>query len=218
MENCCHPTYQKVFDDKVARKELKSYLKKGVKKSTRPLLDSLTDLDIESSSLLDIGGGIGVISFELFKRGLAHSTQVDISKAYLQTFEAEAQSRNLSEKVNTYLGDFVDHADEIPMVDLVTLDKVICCYEFHEDLIKNSVAKARRWYAYTLPKDAWWVRWGNRIGYKIVRLFGIKFQSFVHPVDEIEQWVREAGFRKIESRTRIMWMTVLFEKEIINRT
>ena len=212
MECCSNPTYQEMFDDKSAKKELKRYKNKGVKRSTRPLIAMLNKLPVKAASLLDIGGGIGIISFELFKRGLANSTSVDISAAYAQTFQQEAARSGLADKIEAHTGDFLTIEQALPNADLVTLDKVICCYKDYQGLITSSVAKAKKWYIYTLPRDVWWVRWTQLIGQKVMKLSGSKFESFVHPVAEIEAIVTSNGFRKIDTRYNLQWMTVAYEK------
>ena len=212
MECCCNPAYQEMFDDKSAKKELKRYQSKGVKRSTRPLIAILEKLPVKAASLLDIGGGIGIISFELFKRGLAKSTSVDISAAYAQTFRQEAARSGLADKIEAHTGDFLSIGKEVPDADLVTLDKVICCYKDYQGLINASAAKAKKWYIYTLPRDVWWVRWTQVIGEKVMHLLGSKFESFVHPTAEIEEIVVSYGFRKINTKYNLQWMTVAYEK------
>ena len=65
-----------LFDDGLAQKDLKRYLKKGPGKSTRLLLDALRKAGIGGMSLLDIGGGIGAIQHELVAAGVAASVDV----------------------------------------------------------------------------------------------------------------------------------------------
>ena len=55
----------KFFNDKFARKELKRYRRRGPVRATLRLIQAIKDHDIRESSLLDIGGGIGVIQLEL---------------------------------------------------------------------------------------------------------------------------------------------------------
>ena len=85
------------FDHKTARKELRRYIKKGPKKSTRLLLDQIRKSEVTGKTLLDIGGGVGSITFELMRAGISRSVHVDASEAYLKAVKIEAQKRYLKD-------------------------------------------------------------------------------------------------------------------------
>lgn len=216
MSSCCDLKYQNEFDLERAREELANYGAKGIKKNSRPLMAVVRGLPVRDSTLLDIGGGVGAVTFELFGEGIKSATHVDISAAYVQTFLAEAGRRGLDRRVASLQGDFVDLHDQVEPADLVTLDKVICCYEDYEQLVTHSASKARRWYAYSLPRDRWWVHLVHRLEEGIVnRLRGKKFRSFVHPTRAIEQLLEDQGFRKIRQGYQREWEAVVFERGTI---
>jgi magnesium-protoporphyrin O-methyltransferase len=110
-EHCCGA--QKLFDDKAALKEKKRYRTKGPRKTTRKLLAGLAGYDLNDLELLDIGGGIGVLQIELFDKGVASSTEVEASHAYLQTAHTEMQSRGLDSRTTLIEGDFLDRHQEV---------------------------------------------------------------------------------------------------------
>ena len=47
-----------------------NYHKNGISKSSNDLLDQLVKYNIKNKTLLDLGCGIGVFSFECIKKGL----------------------------------------------------------------------------------------------------------------------------------------------------
>ncbi|MDX1407285.1 MAG: class I SAM-dependent methyltransferase [Saprospiraceae bacterium] len=125
--SCCYTDpYYDMFDAAKAKQDLSDYLNTGYKKSSRPLFSLLEALDAKGRTLLDIGGGIGAIPFELFDRGLVSATHNDISPAYVQMFLAEATRRGLSDQVRSAEGDFTVLHDQLPEAYIVTLEKVIC--------------------------------------------------------------------------------------------
>jgi magnesium-protoporphyrin O-methyltransferase len=205
--------YDDFFGQKMAQKQLKWYLKKGVRKNSRPIIESLKKLPLEGQSLLDIGGGVGQITFELSKEGIDQVTHVDLSSGYLKTYLEEVEKRNMNDRVKTILGDFVDLHEKVPSSDIVTLDKVICCYEDYEHLIDYSSAKAKRWYAYTIPRDVWWVKVFQRLGVLIQKIRKDPFRPYVHSVALIEARLEKAGFKKIDQRFKREWMTCVFERK-----
>lgn len=78
--------------------------------------------------MLDVGAGIGALSFELLAAGAERVTAVDAAPAYLAAVREEAGRRNVSDRLNLVLGDFVSVAGEVMPADVVTIDRVVCCY------------------------------------------------------------------------------------------
>ena len=57
------------FDSKVAQRDLRRYRRRGADATTRLMLAELRRWPLEGQQLLDVGGGIGVISAELAGTG-----------------------------------------------------------------------------------------------------------------------------------------------------
>lgn len=180
---------------------------------TRPLVEVLQRQNLSGLSLLDIGGGIGAIIFELLQSGVQQAVNVEISRAYLDAFEKEATRRGLSGQIQSYSGDFLHLAPQLEVADIVTLDKVICCYPDYEALVRLSLSKCRKYYACVLPRDVWWVHAGEWLKSWERRLKGKPFATYIHPVEAIEQMVLAAGFRKIGQQHRKEWRIAVFEKK-----
>ncbi|PHN05960.1 methyltransferase domain-containing protein [Flavilitoribacter nigricans] len=212
MDSCCNQAYQQTFDDASAAKEMKDYLAGGVKKSSRPFLAVLQQLPLRGRTQLDIGAGIGAMILESFNRGLATATYVDIAAGYRQTFLQEATNRELTGQIDAKLGDFTELHATVDPADLVTLDKVICCYEDYEGLVRHSLSKARRWYVYSIPREVWWVRLVHVVVEKIRKIRGGQFRSFIHPAGKIEAMVEAAGFKMIAMQRRREWEVKAFER------
>ena len=71
--SCCSHCQEagELFTDEKARKELREYRRNGApNKPTRLLIDGLKTLDLSSTTLLDVGGGVGMIQHELLEEGL----------------------------------------------------------------------------------------------------------------------------------------------------
>ncbi len=110
--SCCHcQGGEAVFDAKVARKELRHYRRRGPRKTTRLLLDALKAAGVAEQTLLDIGGGIGVIQHELLRAGVTEASGVEASTAYLAAAREEAALQG--------------HADRLRQVLLILLDNAL---------------------------------------------------------------------------------------------
>ena len=162
--NCCQcQGIEEQFNQKLAERELQKYRKKGPGKPTRILLEAIQTSGVEGLTLLDIGGGVGAIQSELFKSGLSQATEVEGSSAYLEAAKKEAERQGYLDEVNFIQGDFVEMVKEIPSADIVTLDKVICCYPDLQTLVGLSSQKAGKIYGVIYPVDTWWMKFGVRI-------------------------------------------------------
>jgi hypothetical protein len=65
------------FTSDKAAKELRAYRKGHVGPTTRLLRDGVVDLGLSDGTLLDIGGGVGALTFELLERGMATAVVAD---------------------------------------------------------------------------------------------------------------------------------------------
>jgi 2-polyprenyl-3-methyl-5-hydroxy-6-metoxy-1,4-benzoquinol methylase len=153
MSCCTHcQDAESFFSRRTARRELRRYRRRGPPRFTRRLLDLIPDRDVRERSLLDVGGGIGAIQHEMFARGLARAVHVDASAAYLERSADEAKRRGHRDRVEYRYGDFVDLAPDLEAADIVTLDRVVCCYPDMPRLIRASTARADRVYALSYPR------------------------------------------------------------------
>ena len=77
-------------------------------------------------------------------------------------------------------------ADEIAAADIVTLDRVVCCYPDMAALVHHAAAKAGRFLGLVYPRDSWWTKAGVAMLNLLPRLRGDAFRSFVHPTAAVE--------------------------------
>jgi magnesium-protoporphyrin O-methyltransferase len=215
-DSCCRVDYDEFFNADEARRDLLHYRDKGPDPSTRRLLDALKTAGVEGATLLDIGGGVGVVQLELLAAGAARSIDVDASSAYLATAEGEAYQRGLSDRARFLHGDFVSLADQVDAADIVTLDRVICCYPDARALIGRSAAKARRLYGVVHPVDRWWTRLLATIGNLGYRLFRNPYRMHVHRQALIDELLASEGLRPINVATAWFWRTAVYRREPVS--
>src|SRR5881394_3076776 len=144
--NCCKPDYESVFSGRRAKKDLERYRKKGPDKTTRMLIDALKQAGVEHRTLLDIGGGVGAIDHELLAAGATSAVHVEASAPFVLAATGEAARRGFAGRLESKRGDFVELAAGIAPADVVTLDRVICCYPDMKTLVSESAAHARQLY------------------------------------------------------------------------
>ena len=215
--NCCQcQGIETLFNEKFAAKELERYRKKGPSTTTRMLIDALKAEGIEGMTLLDIGGGVGAIQHALLEAGASSAINVEASTGYLRVAEEEATRRGLAHRVTYHHGDFVDLAPMIPPADIVTLDRVICCYHDMEALVDLSSARARRLYGLVYPRDTWWMRWLVKLVGPLVLLYlrirRNPYRFFLHPTAEVDAIVRRNGLVPCFYRTHRVWQVWVYKR------
>lgn len=216
MDSCGCDRGFEIFDRKSAEGDLARYREHGPDRTTRLLIDLIGREAVIDASLLDIGGGIGAVDHELLAEGAAHATLVDASAPSRVAARDEAGRRGHLDRLDIVDGDFVARASEIERADIVTLDRVICCYPDMASLVRLSAARARHLYGLVLPRDRWVIRLAVRLENVWLRLRGVQFRAFAHPNDRVDALVREAGLLPRGEHRTFFWRVVLYERAAAN--
>jgi magnesium-protoporphyrin O-methyltransferase len=175
------------------------------------MLDAVRREGIEDASVLDIGGGIGAIQFELLDAGAGRATSVEASAAYLRVAREESRRRGLADRIAYEAGDFVELADGVEPADVVTLDRVICCYPDMESLVGRSAERARRVYALVYPQDRWWVGLGIRATNLCMRVSRRAFRAYVHRTKDVDAVARAHGLApRVARRAGPIWQVAVY--------
>lgn len=203
---------EQYFDQKVADQDLERYLSRGPDKTTQMLIDAVKSLDLADQTLIDIGGGVGVISHELLQDGVTHAIHVEASSAYYAVAKREAERRGVADRFHYFLGNFVDLSEDIPAADIVTLDRVICCYHDVERLVDSSTKLAKSAYALVYPRDAWWTKAFTRLQNLLFKWRGSLFRVYVHPIREVDSRIRKRGFQLLSLRKTLVWEVALYRR------
>jgi magnesium-protoporphyrin O-methyltransferase len=175
-------------------------------------LDALRAEGVDGASLLDIGSGVGVIPLELLSAGLRSATDVDASGEYIAVARAETQRRGYDGRITYHHGNFVELAPEIEPADVVTLDRVVCCYHDMPALVGASAAKAQRLYGLVYPRDDWWTRSFSAIENAMFRMRRHPYRSFVHSTALVDATVRRAGLERRSLRRNAFWQVVVYTR------
>jgi magnesium-protoporphyrin O-methyltransferase len=211
--NCCQiQGLEDLFNEKLVSSELDQYHRKGPAKTTRLLVDAIRRQGIQGLKLLDIGGGIGAIQHLLVASGVQQATDVDASQSYIDAARGEAHRLGIASQVHFEHGNFVDIAPRLPAADIVTLDRVICCYPDMDELVKRSLEKANRLYGLVYPRDTWWARLGIRVLNLVFRLRRSPYRSYVHSSQAVEALIYSRGFTRQYYRQTLVWQVAVYGK------
>lgn len=210
---CCNSEcFESMFDDRHAAKQLKRYRRRGPNKTTRMLLDALRGAGIRDASVLDVGAGVGVVHHELLAHGARSAVHIDAARPHMRAAQEETAKRGHAERVTFVLGDFVALSSEIPAADVVTLDRVICCYPDMEALVAASAGKAQRLYGAVFPRERPGVKIMAALGNLALRLRGNPFRSYIHSTEAIDAAVRRQGFTPQSVADTLLWRVAVYAR------
>ena len=211
--NCCQcQGIEELFNPSYVSKELRDYREKGPIKTTRMLIEAIRQAGVSGLSLLDIGGGVGAVQYALLDAGVERATSVDASAAYLNAARAEAQRRGLADRLSYLHGDFVALAEDVPPADIVTLDRVICCYPDMEKLVNLSASRAQKLYGLVYPRDVWWVKLWLAVENIYYRLRKNPYRGFAHPTRAVEDLLRRKGLKQSFYRRTLIWQVAVYTR------
>ncbi len=214
MSCCCpHSRSGGRFFSMFARNYRRRFSKKGFEPSQKQLMAGLLEAGFTDACLLEIGSGVGHLHMTLLEQGAKTATGIDLAPKMIEEAQSWATERGLAERVNYFQGDFMDILPQIEAADVTVLDKVVCCYPDADGLVHASLGKTRRVYALTYPRYRRSVRLAVAFGALLMKLIGSSFRPYAHQPDEIEQWIREAGFEKQYQNTTFIWLTQVYVKE-----
>jgi hypothetical protein len=208
--DCC--AIDRTFDRRIASRDIRRFRRKGPSPSTRQLLSAIRGAGVAGATVLDVGGGIGAIAHELLGSGAARASIVDASAAYLAMAHEEVERRHTSARLHLVYGDFVTLAADIPRADVVTLDKVVCCYPDMGHLLQASAERADRLYGIVYPRDGWWIRVGTAAQNALRRLRNSTFRVHIFPNAAIDAVIRGAGFDLRWQQRGLLWVVALYQR------
>jgi len=213
MDCCQCGAIENQFDQKKAGKKLDKYRREGPQKTTRVLVEAIIAAGCEDLTLLDIGGGIGAIQHELFKAGIRSAINFEASTAYIEACEEEGERLGHAKKTKHLHGDFTHLDDRVPDADIVTLERVICCYPDMPGLVNPSCEKVGKYLGLVYPLETWWVKLSMDLFYNLrFILTSNPFRVYMHTTEEVDSLVKGHGFKQLFYRVVESWQVVLYER------
>jgi 2-polyprenyl-3-methyl-5-hydroxy-6-metoxy-1,4-benzoquinol methylase len=214
MDSCgCEPGgFASIFDRRNAEKDRDRYRRNGPDRTTRMLLELLAPYRSAGSTVLDIGGGIGIIDQELLRAGAGHAVLVDGSVASLAVARQEAERLKLLDRIEFVEGDFVQRAATVEPADIVTLDRVVCCYPDADGLVGLSAARVRTAYGLVMPRDRLVVRVAIRLENAWFGLRRKAYRAYVHRPARVDELAAANGLNPRSECHTAFWRVVVYDR------
>jgi SAM-dependent methyltransferase len=213
MMDCCRTQgVETLFDGKMVARELRRFRRRGPDTTSRLLIQAVEKEGVSGRSLIDIGGGVGAITHAMLAAGARGAVIVDASKPSLDAARQVAEADATLDRLKLVRGDYVDLASSLGKADIVTLDRVICCYEDMPSLVERSAANASQLYGLVYPRDTWLIRVALGILNLFQALRGHPFRVFAHRTREVDERIRASGFQPRYHWARGYWQVLLYRR------
>ncbi len=212
MSACGCDAFADVFNEESAERDRERYRRSGPDRSTAMILRLLRERGVAGATVLDIGGGIGVLDLELLRAGAGHATLVDAAGPALRVARQEAGRRSLLDRLEVTQGDFVQLAPSIDRADIVTMDRVVCCYGDAASLVSAAGARANRLLGIALPRERAFLRLGLAILNLKHRLQRSAYRTYIHSNRWIDELVAAEGLRPVAEDRTLVWRVVLYAR------
>ncbi len=207
---CCHAQSAGRFFSFFARRARQRFKRKGFEPSQKQLMAGLEQVGYREASVLDSGCGVGHLHQTLLEQGASATVGIDLAPKMLSEAKDWANERGLGDRVNYVEGDFMTLDERIDNADICLLDKVVCCYPDAQGLVRKSLAKTKRVYGLTYPRDRWFIRLGAEVIACLLWLIRSDFRSYVHDPVQIERWISGDGFEKRFEDQTAAWLTQVY--------
>ena len=210
-ERCC-------FDDWVDSWDRKTQRRDTVNAVTASLLKTITDLGVSGRTVLDVGCGIGDLAIGIVAAGATSATGYDLSPKAIDRARALAQRRGVGDRTTFEVGD--GSKFELPKADIVTINRVVCCYHDADGILERTLAAAGSVYAISAPissgatgiynrtQNAFW-----NVVYRLRDKHYGRLRTFIHDIERIDGRINAAGFRRVDhERRRVVWDLAVYAR------
>ena len=167
--------------------------------------------------MLDVGCGSGDLACAAIARGADRAMGFDLGAGAIEAARSLANERGLADRARFEVGDGASLA--LPRADVVSLNRVLCCYPHVDALLSNTLGAAGAIYGFTAPHDRGTIGLGNRIWVRVgnvwYRLRAKKFRgfrAFVHDLGAVDARIRAAGFEPVRRERRGLWDLAVYAR------
>ena len=95
---------------------------------------------------------------------------------------------------------------------MTLLDKLVCCCEDVDALVRVSTAKTKNLYALSHPRQNLITECAFKSHIALARFFKWKFHPFWHDWEKLRENIQHFGFELIYSNATPMWQVLVFRR------
>lgn len=200
------------FGERTARRDLRSYLRHGLRGDAARLAGWAGERGVEGATVLEVGGGVGAIQAQLLRRGAARGTVLDVVPAYAPFARELAAGAGVEERSTFRVADLAETPDAAGPADVVALRRVVCCSPYGPRLLGVAAGLTRGILVASYPRDAVWTRVAVRLQNAAFALLRRGFRAYVHDPAALEAAAAQAGLRRSRLHRGLVWESAAFER------
>jgi magnesium-protoporphyrin O-methyltransferase len=200
------------YDGRTAAQDLEHWCCKGLEPERQELLDVVLAEGVEGAAVLDIGAGVGIAHVTLLEAGAASAVDVDASREFLATAKTEAERRGLADRIDYRYGDVVELAADLPPVEIVIADSVICCSPYLAPLLAAAVRSGPRVVGLSYINDDWWLRALMRTQNVLWAIRRRPERWHIHRHATVDRLMADAGYAVIHDGGSWYWRVVVYRR------
>jgi magnesium-protoporphyrin O-methyltransferase len=203
---CNEVGLNEVFNERFMRRDAQHYRKHGLETRAQLLLKMIESaMELSGRRSLEGGAGAGAFTVELARRGVSHAQAVDAMTEAVKYGRDLADQFGVLQQTSFAVGDFADAALAIDGVDLVVLDRVVCCYPDWRALLINATQRAQHVVALTYPRKNALTRLMTRTANGVQAILRRTFRLHLHEPAAMLALLAERGFTSVQTRRYWFW-------------
>jgi hypothetical protein len=200
------------FGEKSARRDLRSYLRRGLRSDARLLAGWARERGVVGVSVLEVGGGVGAIQADLVRAGAATGRVVDVVPAY-EPFARELADRvGIGDRSSFLVADITADRAAVEAAEVVVLRRVVCCSPYGPALLESAARLARSVLVLSYPRPTTLIRATAWLQNTIFRLLRRDFRVYIHPPATLSAAAVAGGLQRTDAHTGLIWESAMFER------
>jgi 2-polyprenyl-3-methyl-5-hydroxy-6-metoxy-1,4-benzoquinol methylase len=202
----CDCGLDEIFTNDVSKRDARKYQRRGLDVRARRMLRALEKrIGLRGRTTLEVGMGIGGLTIEMLRRGTSASFGVDALGNQLRQAQRLAEEAGVGDRLKLRQGDFTEIADEVPPVDVVVLDRVVCCYPNWQSLLGEATTHARTAIVMSYPRASWYNRIWIKSANLAMRALRRAFRLHLHSPADMRGLLERSGFTTEVIGHRLPW-------------
>jgi magnesium-protoporphyrin O-methyltransferase len=204
-----------LFGEKMARRDMRAYLRRGLRGDARRLADWAAARAPHAARVVEIGGGVGAIQAELVRTGAAEGTVVDVVPAWEPYARQLAERVGIADRTRFVLADLAEQPDAVAPADVVALRRVVCCSPYGPRLLGAGARLTRRVLVASYPRRTRPIRLGAWLQNLTFALLRREFRVYIHDPAVLDTSAKEAGLFRVQTHRGLIWEAALFERAAV---
>jgi len=212
--DCCPEgdAYEAEFSRDFARSTAQRYLRRGLSRLARRMVDFVQARGIADASVLEIGGGVGYLSVELLRRGAATATNLELSPNYEDEASQLVARYGLAGRLTRRRLDIARDPAAVAPADVVIFHRVVCCYPDSVALLRGAGGRARSLLVMSYPTANPLTQLVLQIENWRNRRAGRGFRGYLHDPAAMIATLEGTGLRLATEHRGPLWSMAGFER------